>query len=225
MSHEDLMDCIDPIRTPAEQQISALQREIASLKARLVEYPDRATLTETLAASRAEVARLTDERLAVERRCHTLKRHLDAIAEALHPHKPKSEYTELGMEDDLPAYQPDQLAGMVRELQEQKLKAERHAGSLFLEREEAREQLAAARADGERQWQPISTAPGLVVLVSRPKDKFVYTPTTAFRDATGVWRIYRSVGGNLPLSFEPTHWQPLPQPPIDQARANAKEEA
>lgn len=47
------------------------------------------------------------------------KRHLDAISEALgQPKLHKSERTEMGLEDDLPPYQPDQLAGMVRELRE-----------------------------------------------------------------------------------------------------------
>lgn len=43
------------------------------------------------------------------------------------------------------------------------------------------------------QWRPIETAPGLPVLVSRPNDsRYFYTPTTAYRDAIGVWRLFRS---------------------------------
>ena len=66
------------------------------------------------------------------------------------------------------------------------------------------------RADG---WQPIETAPGLPVLVTRPTDRYVFIPTTAFRDATGAWRLYRSPGGNMRLPFTPTHWMPIPEPP------------
>ncbi len=75
MSHEDLRDCIDPIRTPAEQQISALQREVARLT----------TQAQHLAELHARMVReLVSDR-------DTLKRHLDAIAEALGLDKPKDE--------------------------------------------------------------------------------------------------------------------------------------
>ncbi len=67
-----------------------------------------------ISALREVVARLTaahDDatRLynALELRCNTLKRHIDAIAEALHPHKPK---------DGGWTYLPDQLAEMVTAL-------------------------------------------------------------------------------------------------------------
>ena len=65
-------------------------------------------------------------------------------------------------------------------------------------------------------WQPIETAPGLPVLVSRPNDsRYFYTPTTAYRDAIGVWRLFRSSpGGMQRLPFTPTHWMPLPDPPV-----------
>lgn len=82
---------------------------------------------------------------------------------------------------------------------------------------EAQEGSGAARACApacpDHGWQPIETAPGLPVLVSRPTDRYVFTPTTAFRDATGVWRLYRSPGGSMRLPFTPTHWTPLPEPP------------
>ncbi len=55
---------------------------------------------EQISALREEIARLTAER-------DTKKRHLDAIAEALHPHKPK---------DGGWTYLPDQLAEMVTAL-------------------------------------------------------------------------------------------------------------
>ncbi len=111
MSHEDLRDCIDPIRTPAERQISALQRYISKMR----DGYDATAVRNFMAYKakmEAEVARLTDERLAVERRCHTLKRHLDAIAEAL------GQPIEHDARKYFKAYQPDQLAGMVRELRD-----------------------------------------------------------------------------------------------------------
>lgn len=63
-------------------------------------------------------------------------------------------------------------------------------------------------------WRDIGTYQGCpVVLVSRPTDHFVYTPTTAYRDATGVWRVFGSHANATPLRFTPTHWQALPNPP------------
>lgn len=63
-------------------------------------------------------------------------------------------------------------------------------------------------------WRPISELDSLnPVLVSRPTDNFVYTPTTAFKDATGVWRLFRSPGGMQKLQFAPTHFRPLPAAP------------
>jgi hypothetical protein len=63
-------------------------------------------------------------------------------------------------------------------------------------------------------WEPIETYEGRgPVLVSRPTVREIFTPTAAFLDVTGVWRVFRSEGGNWPLSFQPTFWMPLPKPP------------
>ncbi len=65
-------------------------------------------------------------------------------------------------------------------------------------------------------WQDIATHSGHgAVLVSRPTDKYFYEATTAFVDATGVWRVFRSIQGMAILPFVPTHWQALPAPPED----------
>lgn len=70
-------------------------------------------------------------------------------------------------------------------------------------------------------WRDIETHKGChAVLVSRPTGREVYAPTTAFLDATGVWRVYRSEGGMTPLPFTPSHWMPLPAPPAENAAAN-----
>lgn len=64
------------------------------------------------------------------------------------------------------------------------------------------------------EWQPIETIPGHgAVLVGHPH----HLPTTAFLDATHKWRVFRSQGGMKRLPFEPTHWQPLPDPPKEPA--------
>lgn len=64
-------------------------------------------------------------------------------------------------------------------------------------------------------WRPISeVADGFVYLVSRPDDRYYYEPTTAFIDATGKWRVFRSEGGCDPLPFEPTHYMKLPKRPV-----------
>lgn len=63
-------------------------------------------------------------------------------------------------------------------------------------------------------WSPISDyCDHGVVIVSRPDDKLYYEPTTAFLDATGVWRVFRSEGGSARLPFEPTHFMPTPPRP------------
>lgn len=80
----------------------------------------------------------------------------------------------------------------------------------------ARDEPLPSDHDGERSagWRDIATYEGChAVLVSRPTGREVYAPTTAFMDVTGVWRVYRSEGGNTPLPFAPTHWMPLPQAP------------
>ena len=76
---------------------------------------------------------------------------------------------------------------------------------------------AAIAAVQEAGWQDIGDDfPHLPVLVSRPDgDGLRYTPTTAFNDATGVWRVFRSEGGMQPLPFVPTHFMPLPPPPFE----------
>jgi len=63
-------------------------------------------------------------------------------------------------------------------------------------------------------WRPIADAHDCsVYIVSRPDDQFCYEPTTAFKDAGGTWRVFRSEGGMEPLPFEPTHFLPTPPRP------------
>lgn len=74
------------------------------------------------------------------------------------------------------------------------------------------------------EWLPIEKYSGhSVVLVSRQDGEFFYTPTTAFLDATGVWRVFRSKGGMTPLDFEPTDFQYLPATPKSTAQAESEE--
>ncbi len=81
-----------------------------------------------------------------------LERQLDAIAEALHPGKPK--LNDWSCATDGWTYQPDQLAGMVQELQAELASEKRALAIAYRERDASmkavQEQLAAARADGER---------------------------------------------------------------------------
>jgi len=66
----------------------------------------------------------------------------------------------------------------------------------------------------EQGWRDVGEVKcGRPVLVSRAEDGMHFTPTTAFIDATGVWRVFRSEDGMEPLPFVPTHWQPIPAPP------------
>ncbi len=179
-----------------------------------------------------------------------LKRHLDAIAEALHPGKPWKMCTHAGVvsKDECPwckadeAYQPDQLAGIVRELQarlsslSEQYREVREASRAGLSETERiaypgtldrirflhgeRERLATARVDGERQWQPIETAPkdGNPVLLYWPYWRG--RAVIGYFAYTGKWCCIHA----LTDGPGPTHWMPLPKPPSDQARANVKGE-
>ncbi len=101
------------------EQISALQQQVARLTA------ERDAVLEDAEHRGAELFKQRD----------ALKRHLDAIAEALGLGK---------------AYLPDQLAGMVRELLEERNAERQRAEKNGAESRELAWQLAAARADGER---------------------------------------------------------------------------
>ncbi len=85
---------IPAIPDPRDEQISALQQEIARL-------------TAELAHSQGETHEMRGRSIENHGLYGEAKRHLDAIAEALHPHKPK---------DGGWTYLPDQLAEMVTAL-------------------------------------------------------------------------------------------------------------
>lgn len=62
-------------------------------------------------------------------------------------------------------------------------------------------------------WQDISTlSDSLPVLVGKPTDALFYGPVSAFLDVCGNWWSY-PYHPDMPLHFEPTHWQPLPDAP------------
>ena len=87
--------------------------------------------------------------------------------------------------------------------------------------DKAADQLQRYREALEAQgWQPIETHSGCAaVLVSRPTtEREAWSATSAFMDATNVWRVFRSKGGMTPLPFKPTHWQPLPFPPLQEPK-------
>jgi hypothetical protein len=76
--------------------------------------------------------------------------------------------------------------------------------------------------EGDRlEWRPIESYEGHgAVLVSRPTTaREAFSATTAFFDATNVWRVFRSKGGMTPLPFKPTHWMPLPEAPTHLSRS------
>ena len=58
------------------------------------------------------------------------------------------------------------------------------------------------------EWQPIETAPlGVWVLVHTGKGHFI-----AFRRRDGSW--FFDDGREADDSLKPTHWMPLPKPPV-----------
>lgn len=70
--------------------------------------------------------------------------------------------------------------------------------------------IAALAGDG---WQPIETAPDdISVLIYVPP----FTPMQGTRSGRfGTWMIgARSIFGRDLVSMTPTHWQPLPEPPL-----------
>ena len=67
-----------------------------------------------------------------------------------------------------------------------------------------RRELAEARRDGERLWQPMETAPrdGTAVLLSIEDSV----------DAAIFWKEQWLFRGEIPLTGEPDAWMPLPKP-------------
>jgi hypothetical protein len=60
------------------------------------------------------------------------------------------------------------------------------------------------------EWRPIETLNhGLGVLFWAKG----FYPVCGYRDATRVMRILGTKGNYTKLSFRPTHWMPLPEPP------------
>lgn len=66
------------------------------------------------------------------------------------------------------------------------------------------------------EWQTIDKAGYSAYLVTA-KNRYgcFREPISAFKDATDVWRILGTRGGMTRLSFNPTHFSPLPEPPND----------
>lgn len=66
-------------------------------------------------------------------------------------------------------------------------------------------------------WLPISEVDdSFPRLVGWPRSRYEnsrFDPTTAFKDAAGVWRVLYSKGGMEPVPYRPTHYMPLPPPP------------
>ncbi len=129
-----------------DEQISALQQQVARLTA------ERDAVLEDAEHRGAELFKQLD----------TLNRHLDAIAAALGLDKPKEtdtcpkcgglegQHVDRACLKQPTSYLPDQLAGMVRELLEERNAERQRAEKNGAESRELAWQLAAARADGER---------------------------------------------------------------------------
>lgn len=85
---------------------------------------------------------------------------------------------------------------------------------LLAERDTLTSRLQEAEKALEDGWQPIETAGYAGALVTaRNRHGAFREPISAFKDATDVWRILGSRGGMTQVSFNPTHWRPLPTPP------------
>ena len=78
------------------------------------------------------------------------------------------------------------------------------------------QRLSAPAADDG--WRPISDYDGCgPVLVSTAPEspKYLFSePVSAFHDAGGTWRCLGSKGGMAETALRPTHFRPLPAPPV-----------
>ncbi len=79
-------------------------------------------------------------------------------------------------------------------------------------------------------WQPIETAPkdGTAVLLcwavdadkkmidwqKEPKTADVFVQVASWWEIEDSWIVYASLVKENPLHFTPTHWMPLPKPPM-----------
>ena len=81
---------------------------------------------------------------------------------------------------------------------------------------QALQALSAPAADDG--WRPISDYDGCgPVLVSTAPDspKYLFSDSvSAFRDVGGTWRCLGSNGGMAETALRPTHFRPLPAPPV-----------
>lgn len=82
-------------------------------------------------------------------------------------------------------------------------------------------------------WQPINTAPkdGRAVLLcwaidangkpidwtEQPESFDIFVQVASWWDRNDAWIVYCSMAQELELHFEPTHWMPLPDPPVKEA--------
>lgn len=66
------------------------------------------------------------------------------------------------------------------------------------------------------EWQPIETAPkdGRDVLLCRLDDDGSYWMETATWWVR-AWAVVGAIREPYVIEFEPTHWMPLPPPPVD----------
>jgi chromosome segregation ATPase len=84
-------------------------------------------------------------------------------------------------------------------------------------REVAEARLEACRRDSERQWQPIETAPKCTA-EGRVPVIVTYSPHVGHHAPMAIARLTRDgwISGKQGnhLWFKPTHWMPLPSPPI-----------
>jgi len=90
--------------------------------------------------------------------------------------------------------------------------------------QELADTLSALGGRPETGWQPIATAPkdGTAILIWQPRTDFVrsvreWKNCDDSRYAVGYWRTWVGSWGNRnDADVEPTHWQPLPSPPLQE---------
>lgn len=63
------------------------------------------------------------------------------------------------------------------------------------------------------EWQPIASAPEMVAIWLHHPYYSHGQMRHGYRDRKGNWRGVNADGTAGPMQFNPTHWQPLPEPP------------
>jgi hypothetical protein len=64
------------------------------------------------------------------------------------------------------------------------------------------------------EWKDIASAPNMYVVLLHHRYYSHGQLRQGYQNAKGVWLAVNANGTEADLGFDPTYWQPLPQPPV-----------